>query len=80
MVRVCVRQARGPGFESHSAQLSIWNRKTLAQHDYHIYWQIPLRTHDYLTNSIRNVGVATDEGPSPRLALNQSGSRGNIES
>ena len=29
-----------------------------------------------LQNSIRNVSVATDEGPSPKLAL----SRGNIES
>ena len=32
-----------------SGQLSIWNRKTLAQYEYHIYRQIPLHTHDYLT-------------------------------
>ena len=61
-------------------QLSIWNRKTLAQYEYHIYRQIPLRTHDYLTNSIRNVSVATDEGPNPKLAPSGGGSRGNIES
>ena len=42
--------------------------------------QIPLRTHDYLTNSIQNVGVATDKGPSPKLAPREGGSRGNIES
>ena len=28
----------------------------------------------------RNVSVATDEGPSPKLALSKGGSRGNIES
>ena len=44
--------AQGCGFESHSGQLSIWDRKTLAQYEYHIYWQIPQRSHDYLTNSI----------------------------
>ena len=27
-----------------------------------------------------NVSVSTDEGPSPKLALNESGSRRNIES
>ena len=32
--------ARGPGFESHSGQLSIWNRKTLPQYEYHIYLYI----------------------------------------
>ena len=37
---------RGRGFKSHSGQLSIWNRKTLAQNEYHIYRQIPLHTHD----------------------------------
>ena len=31
-------------------------------------------------NSIRNVSVATDEGPSSKLALSEGGSRGNIES
>ena len=31
-------------------------------------------------NSIRNVSVATDEGPSLKLALSEGGSRGNIES
>ena len=31
-------------------------------------------------NSIRNVSVATDEGPSPKLALSEGGSRGNVES
>ena len=30
-------------------------------------------------NSIRNVSVATDKGPSPKLALSEGGSRGNIE-
>ena len=33
-----------------SGQLSMWNRKTLAQNEYHIYRRIPLHTHDYLTN------------------------------
>ena len=56
------------------------NRKTLAQNEYHIYRQIPLHTHDYLKNQIRNVSVATDEGPSPKLVLSEGGSRGNIES
>ena len=31
-------------------------------------------------NSIQNVSVATDEGLSPKLALSEGGSRGNIES
>ena len=31
-------------------------------------------------NSIRNVSVATDKGPSPKLALSKGGSRGNMES
>ena len=35
---------RGRGFESHSGQLSIWNRKILAQNEYHIYRQIPPQT------------------------------------
>ena len=42
--------------------------------------QILLHTHDYLTNSIQNVSVATDEVPSPKLTLSEGGSRGNIES
>ena len=29
---------------------------------------------------MQNVCVATDEGPSPKLALSEGGSRGNIES
>ena len=41
---------------------------------------IYIYTHDYLTISIRNISVATDEGPSPKLALSEGGSRGNIES
>ena len=36
------------GFESHSGELSIWNRKTLAHNKYHIYRQTPLHTHNYL--------------------------------
>ena len=51
----------------------IWNRKTLAQNEYQ-------RTHDYLTHSIGNVGLATDEGHSLKLAPSEGGSRGNIES
>ena len=35
--RACARLARGRGFEFHSGQLSIWNQKTLAQYEYHIY-------------------------------------------
>ena len=31
-------------------------------------------------NSIRNVSVATDEEPSPKLALSEAGSTENIES
>ena len=27
-------------------QLSVWNRKTLAQNEYHIYRKILLHTHD----------------------------------
>ena len=32
--------------------------------------KIPLHTHDYLNSriKIRNVSLATDEGPSPKLA------------
>ena len=42
----------------------------------------PIYTHDYLNSrtKVRNVSVATDEGPSPKLALSEGGSRGNIES
>ena len=46
----------------------------------YIYRQIPLRTYDYLTNSIRNVSVATDEGPSPKLVPSEGRSTGNIKS
>ena len=46
----------------------------------YIHRQIRQHTHDYLTNSIRNVSVATDEGPSPKLTLSEGGSKGNIES
>ena len=47
-----------------------------------MYRQIPLHTHDYLNSRTKfeNVSVATDEGPSPKLALSEGGSRGNIES
>ena len=31
-------------------------------------------------NSIRNISDATDEKPSPKLALSEGGSRGNMES
>ena len=34
----------------------------------------------YNYNTIISVIVATDEGPSPKLALREGGSRGNIES
>ena len=40
-------------------------------------------TSTYLTQClplIRDISVATDEGPSPKLALSKGGSRGNIES
>ena len=40
----------------------------------------PTHTHTHTHTQIRNVNVATDEGPSPKLALSESGSRGNIES
>ena len=62
---------------SHYGQPSMWNQKTVAQK-----W-IPCiseNTHNYLTNSIWNISVATDEGPSSKLALREGGSRGNIES
>ena len=37
--------------------------------------------YNYYINSIRNVSVVTDEGPSPKLALSEGGgSRRNIES
>ena len=46
-----------------------------------MYRQIPLHTHDYLNSRTKfETLVATDEGPSPKLALSESGSRGNIES
>ena len=80
MVRACARRARDRRFEPHSGQLSIWNRKTLPQNEYHMYRQIPLHTHDYLTNYIRNVSVGTDEGPNPKLALSEGGIRENIKS
>ena len=41
---------------------------------YFVYTWLPHK------NSIRNVSVATDEGPSPKLALSEGGSRENIES
>ena len=38
-------------------------------------------THPWLTQNINwCISVATDEGPSPKLALSEGGSRGNIES
>ena len=43
----------------------------------YIYMYTPMITSQ---NSIRNVSVATDEGPSSKLALSEGGSRGNIES
>ena len=46
----------------------------------YVYRQIPLHTHDYLTNSVRNISVATNEGTSRKFALSEGGSRGNIES
>ena len=30
----------------HESYIYIWNQKTLAQNEYHIYPQIPLHTHD----------------------------------
>ena len=30
------------GVESHLSQPSIWNKKTLLQNEYHIYWQNPM--------------------------------------
>ena len=47
-----------------------------------MYRQIPLHTHDYLNSRTKfeSVSVATDEGPSPKLALSEGGSRENIES
>ena len=47
---------------------------------HHVYIYIYICIYDYLTNSIRKVSVATDEGPSPKLAPSEGGSRGNIES
>ena len=46
VVRTCSQLAWGCGFVSHWGQLSIWNRKALAQNEYHIYRQISLHTHD----------------------------------
>ena len=43
----------------------------------YIYDYTPMITSQ---NSIRNVSVATDEGPGSKLALSEGGSRGNIES
>ena len=43
--------------------------------EFHIYRQIPLHTHDYLKIQFENIRVATDEGPSPKLALSEGGSR-----
>ena len=48
----------------------------------YLYISANSATHPWLPhkNSIRNVSVATDEGPSPKLALSEGGSRENIES
>ena len=40
--------ARGPGFESHSGQLSVWNRKTLPQYEDHIYLYIYIYMYVYI--------------------------------
>ena len=48
--------ARGPGFESHSGQLSIWNRKTLPQYEYHIYIYIYIYSVLYVNISILITG------------------------
>ena len=48
-----------------------------------MYRQIPLHTHDYLNSRSKFetlVWRLTDEGPSPKLALIEGGSRGNTES
>ena len=37
-------------FESHSGQLSIWNRKTLAQNEYHTYYI-------YIYNMYGNINI-----------------------
>ena len=80
MVRVCARSARGHGFKSHQGQLSVWNRKTSAQNEYHIYHPISLYTSMInLGKQIQNIGVETDKGPSPKLALSRGGGRANIE-
>ena len=50
----CIEDAknkRGPGFESHSSQLSIWNRKTLAQNEYHRYIYISKFRYTHMINS-----------------------------
>ena len=44
-----------------------------------VSWCIYIHTHGYLTNSIQNISMAIDEGLSPKLALSEGGSRGNIE-
>ena len=44
-----------------------------------IFIYFPLHTQDYLTK-FNYVSVATDKGPSPKLALREDRSRGNIES
>ena len=37
ILHIYINSKRGCGFESHPGQLSIWNRKTLAQNEYHTY-------------------------------------------
>ena len=61
----------------YAFQHSIWNWKTLAHIEYHIYRQIPRHNHDQLSklNSERCCGVCD-----PKLALREVGSRRNIGS
>ena len=43
-------------FESQSGQLSIWNRKTLAQNEYHTYY-LYIHTYIYIYNIIYNIYI-----------------------
>ena len=68
--------ARGRGFESHSGQLSIRNRKTLAQYGCHIHSALPppgVRRGMIFVTSARQGGGATAKLQEPGWGHIQGG-------
>ena len=60
------------GSKSTRANFQYGIERPQLNNEYHVC--LLLHTHDCLINSIRNVRVATNEGPSPKLALSKGGS------